>query len=242
VPRERVAVSWQNPTQAGRLLQSLEQFRQHLQQLGPATARNATPGQDAAAAAGRPTAWRARLAELPRPLRWSGQAAAYAALVAAIGLLATRPAYTYLANDHALLKLSFSHAGQPLKPCRRYTSEELAQIPFNERTATTCERGRWPVHVELELNGRLVYRGTHEPAGLWNDGPSSVYARFAVPAGRHHVVARLRDTGADSGFTAVAERTLDLAPGENFVIDYRATEGGFVFGLPAQRATGGEAP
>jgi ferredoxin/coenzyme F420-reducing hydrogenase delta subunit len=242
VPRERVAVSWQNPAQAGRLRESLVQFRQHLQQLGPAAAMSATSGRDAAAAAGRPIAWRARLAELPRTLRWSGQTAAYAALVAAIGFLATRPAYTYLANDHALLKLSFSHAGQPLKPCRRYTSEELAQIPFSERTATTCERGRWPVYVELELNGRPVYRGTHEPAGLWNDGPSSVYARFEVPAGRHHVVARLRDNGADSGFTAVAERTLDLAPGENFVVDFRAAEGGFVFGLPAQGATGGEAP
>jgi hypothetical protein len=31
------------------------------------------------------------------------------------------PAYTYLAADSALLKLSFSHAGRPLKPCRRYS-------------------------------------------------------------------------------------------------------------------------
>jgi len=242
VPRERVAVAWQNPAQAGRLHESLAQFRRHLQQLGPAAAMRAPAGSDAVTAAGPPVAWRARLAELARPIRWSGQAVAYAALVASVGLLATRPAYTYLADDHALLKLSFSHAGQPLKPCRRYTPEELAKTPFSERKATSCERGRWPVYVELDLDGRSVYRGMHEPAGLWNDGPSAVYARFEVPAGRHHVVARLRDNGATSGFTAIAERDIELTPGENFVVDYRAGEGGFVFGPPAQRGAGTEVP
>jgi len=147
-----------------------------------------------------------------------------------------------LADDRALLKLSFSHAGQPLKPCRRYTHEELTSTPFSERTATSCERGRWPVYVELDLNGQSIYRGTHEPAGLWNDGPSAVYARFDVPAGRHRLEARLSDTGASSGFTFVGERTVDLRPGENFVVDFRAAEGGFTFGLPAQQSAGGEAP
>jgi hypothetical protein len=174
-------------------------------------------------------------------VRWSGQAVAYAVLIASVGLLATRPAYRYLAADHAVLKLSFSHAGQPLKPCRRYTPEELAQMPFNERTATSCERGRWPVYVELDLNGQTVYRATHEPAGLWSDGPSTVYERFEVPAGRHRVVARLRDDGAASGYTAVVERDIELTPGQNFVVDYRATEGGFLFGLPVQRSGGGKA-
>jgi ferredoxin len=240
VPRERVAVAWQNPAQAGQLHESLEQFREHLRQLGPAAAMSAAVSSTAAAAV-RPAAWRARLPKLARPVRWSGQAVAYAVLIASVGLLATRPAYRYLAADHAVLKLSFSHAGQPLKPCRRYTPEELAQMPFNERTATSCERGRWPVYVELDLNGQTVYRATHEPAGLWSDGPSTVYERFEVPAGRHRVVARLRDDGAASGYTAVVERDIELTPGQNFVVDYRATEGGFLFGLPVQRSGGGKA-
>lgn len=152
------------------------------------------------------------------------------------------PAYTYLAADSALLEFSFSHAGRPLKPCRRYSHEELTNTPFSERKATSCERGRWPVYVELDLDGRPIYRGTHEPAGLWNDGPSAVYARFEVPAGRHRLEARLRDDGASSGFKFVAERTVELRPGENFVVDFRAAEGGFTFGLPAQESAGREAP
>ena len=39
-----------------------------------------------------------------------------------------------------------------------------------------------------------------------------------------------------------AIQRLDLRPGENFVVDFRAAEGGFAFGLPAQRSAGGEAP
>ena len=146
-------------------------------------------------------------------------------------------------HEHqALLKLSFSHAGQPLKPCRRYTHEELTSTKFSERSATSCERGRWPVYVELDLDGQPLYRATHEPAGLWNDGPSAVYARFEVPAGRHRLDARLRDNGADSGFTFTASRIVELEAGQNFIVDFRAVEGGFTFGLPAQDAAGQEAP
>jgi ferredoxin/coenzyme F420-reducing hydrogenase delta subunit len=238
VPRERVAVAWNSPVQGRRLRESLAQFREHLRRLGPVAAGSAHK-VDTERQAG---AWRARLRQLAPPLRWSGQGAAYVVLMAWVAYFATQPAYTYLARDHALLKLSFSHAGQPLKPCRRYTHEELTNTPFSERRATSCERGRWPVYIEFDLDGRPIYRGTHEPAGLWNDGPSTVYARFEVPAGRHRLAARLRDNGASSGFTAVGERTVDLRPGENFVVDFRVAEGGFQFGLPTQDTAGREVP
>lgn len=223
VPRSRIAVAWNNPLRKGALREALAQFRE---QLGKEAA------QAGSAAPTGPAAWRARFAGLPRPLRYAGQALGFAAFAITIGLLATRPAYTYLAPDHALIKLSFSHAGQPLKPCRRYSPEELAKMPFNERKPTNCERGRWPVHVQLDLDGQRIYRGTHEPAGLWNDGPSAVYARFEIPAGRHRLAVRLRDDGRESGWTYEAARTVDIAAGENFVIDFRAAEGGFSFGLP----------
>jgi len=248
VPRERIGVAWQNPVQDGRLRESLVQFREQLRRAAPlrrssvSSTTRTTEGTTEEATRTPPAAWRARLGELPAPLRWAGQGVAYAAVLIGVGVFATQPAYTYLAADSALLKLSFSHAGRPLKPCRRYSHEELTNTPFSERKATSCERGRWPVYVELDLDGRPIYRGTHEPAGLWNDGPSAVYARFEVPAGRHRLEARLRDDGAPSGFKFVAERTVELRPGENFVVDFRAAEGGFTFGLPAQESAGREAP
>ncbi len=232
VPRSRVAVSWNNPARRGTLREALVQFRDHLR---------AMPAADAAPPAG-PAAWRAKTGDWPVPARYAGQVVAYAAVAAFVGYFATRPEFTYLGPDEALLKLSFSHAGQPLKPCRRYTPEELAKLPFRERTATSCERGRWPVTVELDLDGEPLYRGTHPPAGLWDDGPSAAYARFVVPAGRHRIEGRLQDGGAQSGFNYTTSEVVELAPGENFVVDFRATDGGFVFGRALRGRAAGGAP
>jgi len=232
VNRDRVAVSWASPVQRHRTRETLSQFRQHLR----AVAATVQPGRTG-------VAWRAQLSQLAVPLRAVGAAVVLGAVALLIGWFATRPAYAYLHRDQALLKLSFSHAAQPLKPCRHYSPRELAQLPFNQRRATTCERGRWPVYLELDLDGQPVHRGTHQPAGLWDDGPSTVYASFRVPAGQHRLEVRLRDSGRATGFDYASAATVSLTPGQNFVIDFRGAEGGFEFGrAPAHGPATQEVP
>ena len=232
VDRDRVAVSWASPVQQHRTREALAQFRQHLQDLA-ASSRPARTG----------VAWRARMKQLPLPLRFAGQVVVLGAVAVLVGWFATRPTYAYLNHDQALLKLSFSHAAQSLKECRHYSPQELANLPFAERTATTCERGRWPVHLELLLNGRTIHRATHQPAGLWDDGPSTVYASFRVPAGTHQLTARLRDSGRTTGFDYESSTTVTLSPGQNYVVDFRGAEGGFQFGrAPAHGLATQETP
>ena len=232
VSRDRIAVSWNNPARLGSLREALRQFRAHLERR-----ENAPPAKSPGRAA-----WRAKLGEWWPPARYTGQFVAYAAVATFVGYFATQPVFTYLGPDQALLKLSFIHAGQPLIACRHYTSEELAKTSVNRRRATDCGRGRWPVTVELDLDGRPLYRGTHEPAGLWDDGPSSVYARFEVPAGRHRIDARLRDDGSKRGFAYSGSEVVEFAPGANFVVDFNAADGGFVFGHAVGGPTQGSAP
>ena len=81
-----------------------------------------------------------------------------------------------------------------------------------------------------------MHDGTYRPAGLWKDGPSTVYARFRVPAGTHVVTMRLRDSGRKSGFDYTSTERVALAAGENFVIDFHGTEGSFSFGQKRQAA------
>ena len=50
-----------------------------------------------------------------------------------------------------------------------------------------------------------------------------------VSAGRHRLVARLRDSDRTEGFDYEHEAEIELAPGQNFVVDFRAVSGGFIF-------------
>lgn len=162
-------------------------------------------------------------------LRYLGQGAIYLVFVVCLGYFSDRPAYTHFPPDMALLKLSFSHGGQPKAPCRQLSREELAKLAPNMRRATKCERERLPVLVELEVDGKLLYRATLEPTGLARDGRSRAYQRFTVPAGRHELVARLRDSARAEGFDYEHREEVDLASQQSLAIDFHSETGGFVF-------------
>jgi hypothetical protein len=167
---------------------------------------------------------------VPSFTQYIGQIAAYGAFVVGIGYFSVFPAYEHLGPDAAMIKLAFSHAGAHREECRRLTPEELARLPTNRRQVGNCSRERVPVALEVELDGRQVFNGLQEPTGLWSDGPSHVYQRFPVPAGTHLLSARLRDSRReDGGFDYVAERRVELKPGQNFVIGFRTEAGGFTF-------------
>lgn len=185
-------------------------------------------------------------------LRYSGQALFYGLFVAFIGYFSAAPAYVHFPPDQALIKVSFSHAGQPLEECRVRTAEELEKLPPNMRVPVLCGRERSPVSFELELDGRTIYRAVLPPRGLSRDGASTVYQRFPVPAGKHRLRARLKDNFARSekeppkagagresatgghgvrvpDFNYTKEAEVTVAPGQVFVVDFNARAGGFVF-------------
>lgn len=166
---------------------------------------------------------------MTRPLAILGQALAYLLFAAVLGVFSAAPSYTYLEPDRALIKLSFSHAAQRKGECRRLTPEEIAALPPNMRRTQDCPRERLPVLVELVLDGRVVARELLPPAGLHGDGASAVYRRFPVTTGRHRLVARLRDSDRTEGFDYESAAEIELAPGQNFVVDFRSETGGFIF-------------
>jgi hypothetical protein len=146
-----------------------------------------------------------------------------------LGFFSHQPTVRLRADTDAIVTLSFSHAGRNRQECQRFSPEETARLQPNMRKiGGDCPRGRWPVYMELELDGRVVYAGTRQPAGLWKDGPSTLFARFQVPAGAQRARVSLRDSGRDSGFDASATADLDLAPGQNMVIEFKQP-GGFTF-------------
>lgn len=161
-------------------------------------------------------------------LRLLAQLALYAPLMAMLGTFSIAPRFEVIGAKDALVRLTLIHAAQRKAECRKRTPEELAKLAPNMRAALDCPRERAPLTVELEIDGKLVVRRTVPPAGLKSDGAASLYHRFTLPAGRHRVVARLRDR-ADGPFNYVHEQTLELAPGATLLIDFAANRGGFIF-------------
>jgi len=166
---------------------------------------------------------------MSKPFRILGQVIAYAVFAGVIGYFATSPAYTHLDPGLALIKLSFSHAGQHKGECRQLTPEEFAKLPPNMRRALDCPRERLPLQVELELDEKLLYREVLPPSGLAGDGASMAYSKFPVAPGTHHLVARLRDSDRPTGYDYEKEAEITLRPRQILVIDFRPALGGFQF-------------
>jgi len=149
------------------------------------------------------------------------------ALVTGAAVLSAWPEYRSIPEGSAMLKLSFSHGGA--RNCRQMTEAELAKLPPNMRRKEVCERRRLPVLVALKIDGATAFRAELPPSGLSGDGPSRVYKKFVLRAGPHDIAVELRDSARAEGFDYSATRQIELAPGQNFVIDFDPVAGGFVF-------------
>lgn len=164
-----------------------------------------------------------------RVSQYLGQAAALAVFGVIVAVFADTPRYTHVVPENAVVQLSIVHNAKREGECRRRTEQELAELAPNMRNPLDCPRGRLPITVELAIDSRQVFAVTAPPTGLAGDGPSRVHERFVLPAGTHRLSVRMRDTAREIGFDYEAERTVNLAPRQKLVIDFKAEAGGLVF-------------
>ena len=163
-----------------------------------------------------------------KALRIAAQLALYAPLMAILAYCSTEPRFSAVAPGDALVRVSFIHATQRKEACRERSAEELAKLAPNMRASLDCPRERSPLLIEVELDGKVVLHREVQPSGLRRDGNAVIYERMALPAGRHRIIARLRDR-AEGGFNYVRDATLDLPAGRALIIDFNAARGGFAF-------------
>ena len=98
-------------------------------------------------------------------LRAFAQFALYAGFALLVATFSYWPPYARIDPDSAVIKLSFSHAGDLREPCRTLSPEELAALAPNMRSGVDCPRERVSVVVELEIDGERVYRAELPPSG-----------------------------------------------------------------------------
>jgi hypothetical protein len=149
------------------------------------------------------------------------------AIFMGVAALSNRPLYRSLPEGAGVLTLSFSHGADRRAACRKATPEELAKLPPNMRRPEICPRGRPPIRVEFDIDGKRMFEAEVPPSGIASDGPSRVHQRFVLPAGRYEVAVRMSERpGGD--FIWHDERTIQIDPAGNRVVDFRANAG-FVF-------------
>jgi hypothetical protein len=164
--------------------------------------------------------------------KWGGQVVIYAGMALWLGYFANMPVYTHLDPELALIKLSVIHSAQRKGECRKRTQEELEALNPNMRKPYDCPRERLPIHIELLLDGELIYDEVLQAAGLSKGSQARAYQRFPATSGEHELVVRMVDSARTEGYDYMAAAKIRLTAGEIFVIDFRAESGGFILRGP----------
>ena len=160
-----------------------------------------------------------------KPLRYLLQAINYTVFITLIWYFATAPSIRILDDNEAVVTIAFAHAGELREPCRKLSSEELAELAQNMRSAEKCPRERSPVTIEAMLDGQAVYSESLQPPGLFNDGGVDVYFSRKVPAGKHRFEVKMDDSVRKEGFEHTFSQDIDIKPARIMLVSFDSDQG-----------------
>ncbi|MDH3993646.1 MAG: hypothetical protein OEV47_12080 [Gammaproteobacteria bacterium] len=153
--------------------------------------------------------------------RYLGQALLYALFFVPLAYVTHLPRHTHLEQDMAVLKVAVRHAGKTVGECRPIEGAEYDNLPSNMKRQEVCPRERSPLRLELILDGESLYRASVSASGLHSDGVSSMYRRFTIPAGKHHLRLLMNDDVAIEGHTWQLEQDIELQPAQVMVASFK---------------------
>jgi len=160
-----------------------------------------------------------------KPLRYLLQAINYTVFITLIWYFATAPSIRILDDNEAVVTIAFAHAGELREPCRKLSSEELAELAPNMRSAEKCPRERSSVTIEAMLDGQVVYSESLQPPGLFNDGGVDVYFSRKVPAGKHRFEVKMDDSVRKEGFEHTFSQDIDIKPARIMLVSFDSDQG-----------------
>ena len=153
--------------------------------------------------------------------RYLGQALLYALFFVPLVYITHLPKHTHLEADMAVLKIAVRHAGKTVGECRAIEGAEYANLASNMKRQEVCPRERSPLRLELILDGESLYRASVPASGLHSDGVSSMYRRFTIPAGKHHLQLLMNDDVAVEDHIWRLEQDIELQPAQVMVASFK---------------------
>jgi len=158
---------------------------------------------------------------MPTVRQYIAQVMLYGLFFAPLVYFTHAPSHEHLAENMAILKVAVRHAGKIIGECTALSTEAYANLADNMKRPEICPRERSPLQLKLVVDGKTLYHATIPASGLHNDGVSSMYQQFAVPAGPHQLQIYMNDDVALEGYPWVLKRDVDLAPAQVMVANFK---------------------
>ncbi len=145
-------------------------------------------------------------------------------LLVGLGLVATQPVTSH-PQDTAVVRLLLAHPGK-LKAIQGTLSEEMAaKLPPGVSAEQVLGGERYPVHLQLRVDGRTVHEGTYYPGGLRHEGLTYAVEDIKMQNGQHRIEVLMKDD--DQAWRPVFEGTLHLQSGRVLTLVYDEERGVF---------------
>lgn len=140
--------------------------------------------------------------------------------------------YSFFERGESQLKFSFKHSGEIKQKC---TEEEIEAFmekmklrrEHMRELEPVCGRERFPVFVEVYVDGERFLSRAYEPSGFGRDLPSYAYEVFGVKPGSHEISINMRDSGRTEGYDIVFNEVIDFKAGYSVVVDFDEVKEGF---------------
>lgn len=132
--------------------------------------------------------------------------------------------FSFFSPDVSALKVGFKHTGKRIFNCdeanlikqegERYRAmlKESKHVQMSNQKLAGCPRERYPVAVEVYMDGKKLLDKNYPPTGLKKDMASYVYEEFIIEPGTHKFLVKLYDTGKKDSPDFVFEDTADIKP------------------------------
>lgn len=140
--------------------------------------------------------------------------------------------YPFYAEDVAVFKIAFQHTGQRVKDydeigslkerAKKYREElkKNKEVKMNLASRQSTTRERFPVEIELFLDGKPLHKRAYQPSGRQKDAVSVIYDVFELSPGTHRIKATMKDSKKEGTKTYIFEDTVEFGSREVKVLTF----------------------
>lgn len=140
--------------------------------------------------------------------------------------------YPFYAEDVAVFKIAFQHTGQRVKEydeigslremAKKYREElkKHKQVKMNLKSKQSTTRERFPVEIELFIDGKSLSKKEYQPAGRQKDAVSVIYDVIELSPGKHSIKILMKDSKKEGTKAYVFEDTVEFGSREVKVVTF----------------------